>query len=198
MARATNGVGILLLGHIRLTGTFIAPSLDPGCTYVPCRVVPLVTATEDVKVRRMQGSWEGARSGSGRIAHARGRACALGDGHDNGDRERTVGSALQPLLPTRGFCSDQQSRRDAAMARPSPLRIWPASLKKWEKAFAASRMVASRLTFTAANVFAVAVTPLVSTNRSSSRLRCSAAHLWIRRSSLYRRARLEVSTAVHD
>ena len=62
MARATGGVGILLLGHIRLTGTCIAPSLDPGCTYGPCRVVPLVTGTKDVKVRRIQGDAEKERA----------------------------------------------------------------------------------------------------------------------------------------
>jgi len=62
VARATDGVGILLLGHIRLTGTCIAPSLDPGCTYGPCRVVPLVTGTKDVKVRRIQGDAEKERA----------------------------------------------------------------------------------------------------------------------------------------
>lgn len=72
VARASDGVGILLLAHILMTGTCIAPSSDPGCTYVPCRVVPFVTDTKDVKVRRTLGGG-GHHSGWWQPCQCRGR-----------------------------------------------------------------------------------------------------------------------------
>ena len=54
MARATDGEGILLLGHIRVTGTASRHLRTQGAPTCCVRFVPFVTGTADVKVRRTQ------------------------------------------------------------------------------------------------------------------------------------------------
>ena len=59
MAKATDGVGILLLGRIRVTGTASRHPETEGAPTCCVRVVPFVTGTADVKVQRTQASLVG-------------------------------------------------------------------------------------------------------------------------------------------
>ena len=104
MAKATDGVGILLLGRIRVTGTASRHPETEGAPTCCVRVVTFVTGTADVKVQRTQASLVGKwRDRAAALSLAReadaspliGRHGGFRDGHDSDEVEwADGGSAL--------------------------------------------------------------------------------------------------------
>src|SRR5215475_41828 len=133
MARATDGVGILLLGHIGVTGTASRHPETEGAPTCCVRVVPFVTGTADVKVQRTQGSLVGKwRDRAAAPSLVREAYASPLIGHHGGflmvtTVTRRVGGWREcstVLLPEQ-LKRDGQGRRDAARQRAFALPIHP-------------------------------------------------------------------------